>query len=253
VRSLRDRRAFASPGATTIELRIVSPDSFASAACDALLQICAEFERPAVGLATGSTPIGMYAGLARSVASGEASVHSWKPFAIDEYVCPAEHPCANRAFFQRHWGTIPGAAPVSQFDVSVADLAAEAQRFGASLTHRGGLDVALLGIGRNGHLAFNEPGSVPESMARLVTLSPESRASAAACFDEVPRQGMTLGLAELLGARRVLLLASGSHKAGIVATTLRGLASSACPASFVRQHPNAIMLLDDDAAALLDG
>ncbi len=107
----------------------------------------------------------------------------------------------------------------------------------------------MLGIGPNGHLAFNEPGSARDSTARVVTLHPESRASAAACWgDETPTLGLTLGLVELLAAPSVLLLADGAAKAGIVARALRGPISPDCPASFLQEHPNVTVILDEAAA-----
>lgn len=216
-----------------------------------LLAAARPLEQPVVGLATGQTPTALYEALREGATAGRIDVSRWRPFAIDEYVCRCDHGCANRAFFERYWDTIPGAAPVVQFEPEAADLMAEAQRFGRLLAEAGGLEVVVLGIGMNGHLAFNEPGSLRDTPARAVTLSPESRSSAARCFAEVPTQGLTLGLAELLGARRVLLLANGGEKAGVVRRALEGPIGSACPASFVRDHPGATVVLDEAAASHL--
>ncbi len=228
---------------------VVATDAFASVATDALLELANAFDSPAIGMPTGNTPIGMYEELARRVAAGEANVSTWLPFAIDEYVGPRDHQGSNRSFFARYWSTIPGAPPVQQFDPEAPDLHAEADRFAVALRDAGGLDIAVLGIGTNGHVAFNEPGSTSDSPARLVALAPESRAAAASAWaGEPPTEGLTLGLQELRGARTVLVLANGAHKAEQVRRALEGPPSPDCPASLLRQHPELTWVLDDPAA-----
>jgi glucosamine-6-phosphate deaminase len=190
--------------------------------------------------------------LRRSVEGGQADVRNWRPFAIDEYGGPREHPCSNRAFFARYWNPIPGAAAVEQFDPDAADRNAEANRVARLLQTAGGLDVALLGIGTNGHLAFNEPGSSQDSVTRWTELSEASRAAARDCWaEQTPTWGLTLGLSELLAARTVVVLANGAHKAAVVQRTLEGPISSECPASFLRQAGRSIWVLDEGAAGAL--
>jgi len=234
----------------SIDVRVVPSAAFGSAALDALVELCKPFASPAVGLATGSTPIPLYEALRDAPA--HAKVEAMRPFAIDEWGGPADHPCSNATFFRRYWDVIPGARPVVQFDAAAPDPEQEAIRFGKALAATGGLDVVVLGIGRNGHLAFNEPGTSRTASVRWTALAATTRASARACFgDDAPAHGLTLGLAELLGARSALLLASGAHKASIVARALEGEIGPECPASFLREHPRAIVLLDQEAAAQL--
>lgn len=234
-------------------VHVVPPGEFGEACLSAFAALLEGVPAPVVGLATGNSPIPLYEALHRAVAAGHLSASAMRPFAIDEYVCRREHPCANRAFFARSWEAIPGAAPVAQFDPGVPDLDGEAQRFARALEQAGGLDLALLGIGLNGHLAFNEPGSEVASGPRLVALAPETRASAAACFgEEPPTQGLTLGLRELLGARAVLLLARGAAKAEVVARALTGPITGACPASFLQRHHRLVVVLDTAAAQRLN-
>ncbi|MGI8925660.1 MAG: 6-phosphogluconolactonase [Tepidiformaceae bacterium] len=233
-----------------LEVRVCEPGGFGDAAADALLEAASGVRAPVVGLATGNTPLALYDALARRVQQGEAAVSAWRPFAIDEYGGARGHPCSNRSYFARHWDSIPGARPVLQFEPQAADPAAEAARFRAALAAAGGLDVVLLGIGRNGHFAFNEPGSARDSVTRLADLAPETRAAASACWGELtPRSGYTLGLGEILAARRVVLLADGHAKAAIVARALAGPIGPECPASFLREHPAAVVVLDVAAAA----
>ena len=233
------------------DIRVVSQERFGAASASAFLELVAPFASPGVGLATGNTPGPFYASLHREASHGRASLAYLRPFAIDEYVGRADHPCSNREFFARHWDTIPGAPPVQQFDVSAPDLVTEAARFAALLQAAGGLDVVVLGIALNGHLAFNEPGSGRDSVSRLVPLTETTRESAHACWGgATPTLGLTLGLAEILGARRALLLVNGAAKAEILQRALEGPVSAACPASFLTEHP-ALTVVADEAAALL--
>ena len=113
----------------------------------------------------------------------------------------------------------------------------------------GGLDIAVLGIGVNGHLAFNEPGASRDGRAAAVPLTPATIERSRPCWaDEAPRWGLTLGLGELLAARRVLLLANGAHKASILAQALCGPVSADCPASWLQEHPHAVVIADAAAA-----
>ena len=233
-----------------MRVEIVPAARFARASAEALLELAGRYPEPVIGLPTGRTPVGMYEELARMVAGAGADVRSWRPFAIDEYVGPRAHACSNRAFFGRYWEGLRVARPVEQFDPEATDLAAEAEAFARRLSDAGGLQVAVLGIGVNGHLAFNEPGSTGESTARVVELHAASRASAASCWgSETPTHGLTLGLRELLASPAVLLLADGPAKARIVALALHGAASPECPASFLQEHPDVTVVLDEAAAA----
>jgi glucosamine-6-phosphate deaminase len=235
-----------------MDVRIVPSSEFGSASLQALLEAIEGIPAPVIGLPTGNTPVALYVALQAVVRSGEVNISAWRPFAIDEYGGPADHPCSNRAFFERYWDTIPGARTVEQFNPESADLAGECARMAAALAAVGGLDVAILGIGMNGHLAFNEPGSDRTSTVRRVELHEASRQSARACWGEAtPTWGLTLGLRELLGARSVLVLANGATKVQIVTRAINGPPSEECPASLIRSNQNATWVLDTVAASAL--
>jgi len=237
-----------------VRITVVSPETFGLAACRELLLLAGRFEAPLLGLATGNTPKPLYEALAERVRLGEVSLARFQPpFAIDEYVVSdADHPCANRAFFAHYWSAIPATCPAQQFDPTAVDLPTEATNVGSAVEEAGGLDVVILGIGVNGHLAFNEPGTERAQRAMLTTLTAQTRASASACFGAAtPTHGLTLGLAEILAARRVLLLANGAGKAEIVVRALQGPVGSDCPASFLQEHPDCSVVLDAAAAARL--
>jgi glucosamine-6-phosphate deaminase len=137
---------------------------------------------------------------------------------------------------------------------SALDGDAECARFARLLTQAGGLDLAILGIGRNGHLAFNEPGSAFDSRARRVRLADTTREPYIEAFgslEATPTFGLTLGMAELLASREVLLLANGGDKASIIARALEGPVSEDVPASALQRHANVTVLLDRAAAGNL--
>lgn len=218
-------------------------------------EVCAAArERPdaVLGLPSGRTPAGMYLELARRAEAGETDLSRVRAFAIDElHGVPPSHPATNASYFREHAYAL-GLGELLVMDSEAADAAAECARFAAAIADAGGLDLAVLGIGVNGHLAFNEPGSPFDSRARRVALTDESRAPYAAHFGSpaaTPSHGLTLGLADLMEARRVLLLASGATKADAVARALEGPVTEDVPASALQRHGDLVVVLDAGAAA----
>jgi glucosamine-6-phosphate deaminase len=140
-------------------------------------------------------------------------------------------------------------------DGSAPDPEAECERYEAAIREAGGVDLCVLGIGRNGHIGFNEPGAPFDSRTRVVRLSESTRRVNASDFEEgkVPERAITVGMATIFEAREVLLLASGANKARAAAAALQGEISESVPASMLRRHPNATFLLDREAASALDG
>ena len=137
---------------------------------------------------------------------------------------------------------------VDALDTRADDLAAECRRF--SRLAGDGPDLTLLGLGRNGHLGLNEPGSRADSVTRVVTLAEETRDGVRGYgVDPPPTWGMTLGLAEILRSKRIWLLVTGAHKADILRRTLEGTIGADVPASFLRTHSNTVVLADREAAA----
>jgi len=201
-----------------------------------------------VMVAAGNTPLDLY----KRVACRGVSLSHLQVFALDEYVgVPIDEPrnCAN--LLRRHvaeaWGI-----PSSQYH-TVSSLASEAlasiRAHEARIQAAGGLDVIILGLGQNGHLGFNEPGSAPDSVGRLLDLDSISTEANRKWFqgDYAPHQGVTVGLRTILAARRSMILAFGVHKRLAVRALCHGPVSPQCPASFLRQHPNAHAFLDADA------
>ena len=205
-------------------------------------------------LPTGDTPKPVYQRVAAAVADGAASFAKATVFLLDEFGGlepddPARCEASLRRDLLDHVDL-----PETHFhciDPATDDSDGMVRRFGSAAT-ASGIDLTILGLGSNGHIGLNEPGSAATSAARIVTLSDESHASVARYGSKATADwGLTLGLAEILSSRTIWLLATGAHKAEIVRTTLEGPIGDAVPASHLRTHPNATALLDGAAASLL--
>ena len=215
-------------------------------------------ERP-LGLATGRTMEPVYASLARRLGRLEpalaASVRdTWSSFNLDEYVGLApQDPASFAATMARQVVEPLGLAPerVRLPDGQAADPEAEARRYGAAVAAVGGIGLQLLGLGLNGHVGFNEPPSEPAVACHCVALSDHTRRQNAGAFggdpDAVPRRAITLGLAEILAARRVLLVVTGAEKAAILHRALEEPPSADLPASWLQLHPALTVIVDADA------
>jgi glucosamine-6-phosphate deaminase len=216
-------------------------------------------DRPScvLGLATGSTPVPTYAELvARHRAGTGPSYDDVQVFLLDEYVgLPPGHPQSYRATIARELTDDLGLPADRVHGPDPTDLPTAGPAYEARLVGSGGVDLQLLGIGSDGHLAFNEPGSSLASTTRLKTLTETTRRDNARFFsslDEVPRHVLTQGLGTILRARHLLLIATGAAKAAAVAAAVEGPLTASCPASVLQLHPHATVLLDADAAAQLE-
>lgn len=211
-----------------------------------------------LGLATGSTPLPAYRELTRRHQAGTGpSYAAVTCFNLDEYVgLPPGHRESYRATIARELTDGLGIGPerVNGPDPDPSGLPAAGERYEALIEAAGGVDVQLLGIGTDGHLAFNEPGSSLASRTRIKTLTGQTRKDNARFFGslaDVPAHVLTQGLGTILAARHLLLLAAGEGKAAAVAAAVEGPVSASCPASVLQLHPHATVLLDPAAASRL--
>lgn len=210
-----------------------------------------------VGLATGSSPQGVYAELARSVAAGELSFAAASGFALDEYVgIPVGHPQSYASVVARDVVEPLGLDPsrVQVPDGRATDLAAAAAAYEEAIAAAGGVDVQILGIGANGHIGFNEPSSSLSSRTRVKTLALRTRTDNARFFgslEEVPTHCLTQGLGTILDARELLLVAQGRAKAAAVAAATEGPLSAFTPGSVLQLHRHATVVVDEEAAVRL--
>ncbi|SMQ57888.1 glucosamine-6-phosphate deaminase [Plantibacter sp. VKM Ac-1784] len=208
-----------------------------------------------IGLATGSSPQGIYAELARRVQAGSLSFAEARGFALDEYVgIPADHPESYANVIAREVAAPLGFDPsrVRVPDGRAADLAAAAKEYDRAIAEAGGIDVQILGIGSNGHIGFNEPTSSFASRTRIKTLAPKTRQDNARFFDspdQVPTHCMTQGLGTILEARELVLVAQGAGKADAVAAAVEGPLSAFVPGSALQLHEHATVIVDEAAAS----
>lgn len=213
--------------------------------------------RAVLGLATGSTPLPIYRALARSLAENPLDVSQVRGFSLDEYVgLPAGHPESYRCVITREVVEPLGLTP-ENIRVPNADprtLQSSGAEYERAIIEAGGVDIQILGIGRTGHLGFNEPGSSFASLTRVKTLAQETRADNARFFDsidDVPVHCITQGLGTILRARHLVLLATGEKKAAAVAAAVEGPISASQPGSAIQLHPHVTVVVDEAAASRL--
>ena len=226
----------------------------------ALIRERAAGKRPVVlGLATGSTPLGVYAELVRLHREEGLSFAGVISFNLDEYLpLPPEHPQSYHHFMWthlfRHVDIPRENVHLPSGTVPAAEIDAHCRRYEEMIAAAGGIDFQLLGIGRTGHIGFNEPGSPRRSRTRMVTLDPVTRRDAAGDFggeERTPAHALTMGVSTILAARRVVLMAWGEHKAAVVRTAVEEEPTAQVTASFLQEHDNALFVLDQAAAGAL--
>jgi glucosamine-6-phosphate deaminase len=210
-----------------------------------------------LGLPTGRTFRAVYKELVRLHAAGKADFSRAHMFNLDEFVGLRADRGSFSAFMQAHLFrhiNLP-ADHVHFLDGRAPDLGAECSRFEREIADVGGLDLLLLGLGINGHIGFNEPAASLLARTHRARLTPGTRRANAAGFGgrmaAVPREALTMGMATLLEARSIVLLATGRDKAGVVRAMLRGTVTTALPASFLQLHGRVEVILDRAAARKL--
>ncbi|MFW0111428.1 glucosamine-6-phosphate deaminase [Rothia sp. CCM 9417] len=214
--------------------------------------------RPTVwGVATGSSPEATYRYLAERVEAG-LDVSSVSAFALDEYVgLDPSHPESYRSVVnQQIVGRIGlDSQKVHVLDGMARDINAECARYEEKIKTAGGVDVQILGIGANGHIAFNEPGSSLVSRTRIKTLAPKTVADNARFFDgdasQVPVHCLTQGIGTIMEARKIVLVADGANKASAIAGMAEGPITTFCPGSILQMHPDVTVVVDEAAASQL--
>lgn len=231
-----------------------SADEVARLAAGIVARVVSTTRAPVLGLATGSSPLGTYRSLIEHHRSGGLSFAAASAVMLDEYVGLApDHPQSYRSVIRVEFVDHVD-LPVERLhspDVHSADLAAACEAYDRTVTALG-VDVQLLGIGSDGHIGFNEPGSSLSSRTRMKTLTDRTRGDNARFFgsvDEVPRHVVTQGLGTIAAAAHVVMIATGTAKAAPVAAMVEGPVSASCPASVLQFHRHVTVLLDEGAAS----
>jgi glucosamine-6-phosphate deaminase len=231
----------------------------AALAADTIEALVADRPDAVLGLATGSSPLPTYQELIRRHQAGTGPTYdAVRAFLLDEYVgLPPGHPETYRETIFRELTDALGIdrSRVASPDPTPEGIPEAGARYEDAIRAAGGIDLQVLGIGSDGHLAFNEPGSSLASLTRIKTLTERTRQDNARFFGsaaDVPHHVLTQGLGTILRARHLLLVACGDGKADAVAAAVEGPLSAACPASVLQLHPHATVLLDAAAASRLE-
>jgi glucosamine-6-phosphate deaminase len=209
-----------------------------------------------LGLATGSTPLGMYRELARMHREEKLDFSRVVTFNLDEYLgLAADHPQSSHTFMQSNFFEHVNVAPENiniPDGIAQGDLDEYCARYEAGIQRAGGIDLQILGIGRNGHIGFNEPSSSLASRTRIKTLTRQTLEDNRRLFQEgqpMPEAAITMGIGTILDARKILLLASGASKARALARAIEGPVTASVTASALQLHRDVTILADEPAAA----
>ena len=212
-----------------------------------------------LGLATGSSPVGMYKQLIEWYKRGDVDFSEVRTVNLDEYVGLApDHDQSYRYFMQSNFFDHINIKPENTNlpNGQAADLAAECKRYNQVIHSQGGIDMQLLGMGHNGHIGFNEPGDTFDLETHVVDLTErtiEANARFFATPNEVPRQALTMGIKTIMQARRILVVVSGEDKADAVKAALTGPVPPKVPASILQLHPNVMLVADKAAMSKVQG
>lgn len=235
-------------------VRVPDARTMAQVAANTLADVVRRRPDVAIAVPTGNTPLPLFAEVIARVACGELDLARAHWFCLDEYVnVPPDDPVSLTGWLRRHFlepARIPH-AHIHPLPAMAGDLAAACAAYDAELAARGGLDLAIVGIGLNGHVAYNEPGAAADSRTRVVTLTDESVTGAAAYFagQRVPGRAVTIGMATLLEARQIVLIVTGRAKAEILRRALCEPMTAQVPASWLRLAGDRLTVLADDQAA----
>jgi glucosamine-6-phosphate deaminase len=241
-------------------MRVVILEDLQQVSARAADLVCQTIQRDpdcVLGLATGGSPVGTYQELLVRQQAGQISFAGVTTFNLDEYVgIPADHPQSYRSFMRQH--LFDHADFVHDRchlpDGNADDIRTAGEVYEQKIAAAGGIELQILGIGTDGHIAFNEPGSSLASRTRIKALTEQTRKDNARFFgslEEVPKLAITMGVGTILDSRQIVLLATGANKASAVRAFIEGPVTAQVPASALQLHPQVTVLLDREAAGWL--
>ncbi len=232
--------------------------SLAAAVSDMIAERLRKAPGLVLGLPTGRTPLGLYRQLVRASREDRVDFSRVTTFNLDEFLGLAPDKAGSyRQYMERHFFRHVNIdrRHIHFLDGSADDPRGECDRYEAAIAAAGGIDLQILGIGANGHIGFNEPGDHLVATTHVVRLQPETRRANASLFggevDRVPRYALSMGMATILHARSIVLMATGAEKVGCVTAMINGPLTTRTPASFLQLHSNVQVLLDQAAARRL--
>ena len=238
-------------------MRIIidTPEKIAEKAALRYVELLSNKPNAILGLATGSTPIGLYKELVKLNREGKLSFKDATTFNLDEYVgLEPTHDQSYRYFMNENLLSHVD-IPMEKTNVPSGIYLAKAASYDSEIKAAGGIDLQLLGIGNNGHIGFNEPGTPIGSTTHIVELTQSTREANARFFgsiDDVPTHAVTMGIKTVMNAKSIILIALGKGKAETIKNTLQGKVTPEVPASILQLHPDVEVYLDYDAASMLN-
>ncbi|MBQ4061596.1 MAG: glucosamine-6-phosphate deaminase [Christensenellaceae bacterium] len=237
-----------------MKIIIDTPEKIAQMAAQHYVELLNKKPGAVLGYATGSTPLGLYAELAKLNSEGKLSFKNATTFNLDEYAgLEPTHDQSYRYFMNENLFTKID-IPLENTHVPSGIDTASAGAYDEAIAAAGGIDLQLLGIGNNGHIGFNEPGTPFSSITHVVDLTESTRLANSRFFesiDEVPTQAVSMGIKTVMNAKSIILIALGKAKAEIIKATIQGDVTPDVPASVLQLHPDVVMYLDYEAASLL--
>ncbi len=237
-------------------LIVKDPSSVAVAGADVVEELITERPDAVLALPTGRTPIDLYRELVRRTRLGRIDWSRVRAFNLDEWVgVPADSEASYASFMNEHLYAHVNMPATHRFIPNglAPDLDGECRQYEDAIESVGGIELAILGIGRNGHIGFNEPGTPFEVRTHVATVSADTRAANAYSFPggDPPSSAITVGIATIMLARRIVLLATGDEKALILRRALEGAVDVSVPASVLQRHSNVTIIADERAGSLL--
>lgn len=239
-------------------IRVKDYDGMSEEAASILVERINRLDNPVLGLATGSTPEGLYKRLIEEYKQGNVSFKNVKSFNLDEYVGLEKNDPNSYYYFMKE--KLFDHVDISLENVRVpngvaSDLQQECKDHEAAIQTSGGIDVQLLGIGANGHIGFNEPGTPFSSKTQVVDLDESTIEANSRFFDsieDVPTQAVSMGIETIMNSKEILLLVSGAGKAEALDRLINGDVTEDLPASVLKNHPNVTVIADDAAFTVID-
>ncbi|KHO62282.1 MULTISPECIES: glucosamine-6-phosphate deaminase [Thermoanaerobacter] len=235
----------------------VNYDEMSKKAAEIVKKQIKEKPNTVLGLATGSTPLGMYKHLIEMYKKGEIDFSNVITFNLDEYIgLSPDHPQSYHYFmFHNFFNHINIKKENVHIPNGIAeDLEEECRKYDEEIEKAGGIDLQILGIGVNGHIGFNEPEESIETKTHVVTLTEDTINANKRFFksaEEVPRKAITMGLGSIMKAKKIVLLASGKNKAEAIKETIKGQLTTKVPATVLALHPDVTIIIDKEAASLI--
>lgn len=237
-------------------IKVKNYEELSKVAADIIADLLKKNPKATLGLATGSSPVGLYQNLIKKYENGEISFKDVKSYNLDEYCeLPRSHRESYYSFMHKN---LFSHVDIKEENVHIpcsegSDLQKLCNEYNDEL-HKASIDLQLLGIGANGHIGFNEPGTSFEQETFVVELTEKTRKDNQRFFnslDEVPTHAMTMGIKNIMQAKKILLVASGKNKQDAVKKLLSGEVSESFPASILNKHNDVVVIIDEEAAGLL--